>query len=170
MPRQQAPPGGARLTTLAGRIAPPPRREALRAELEAELARVTAENEELAARKLALEKRRPSTVEDEIRVLTLHSEAQAKAKMGNRAGERENAALRKQIAKEKESIARLRKRLTALEGGDRDTVELRLAAFGGDLSVKAALPFMTETIARLESLAAARKATEQHSSAKAQRF
>jgi hypothetical protein len=158
----QGPQRGAPQTALSGDLARC-KREALRAELEAELARLTAENEELKARKRTLENRRPSTLEDEMQLLRHRFAASARVKWRERVNEKENAAVRKEITKANESIELLRKQLTKLERGDGDAVELRLAAFRGRLTVKGVLPFMTQTIAKLESLAAARKEIEQHS-------
>jgi hypothetical protein len=55
---------------------------------------MTAENEELLARKLALEERRFSGAIYEIRVLMLHSAAQAGANLEKQARKRENAVFR----------------------------------------------------------------------------
>jgi hypothetical protein len=135
--------------------------ESKRPDLEAELARLGEENRALTAAKVALERKRPSTAEDELRVLMLHAAAQDEGKVTKWAGERENAALRKGIAKTNASITRLRRKLAELENGKADTVDLRLAAFGDDLSTRTATAFVTSTMERLEAMVSARRLSEQ---------
>jgi hypothetical protein len=118
---------------------------------------LTEENERLARERVDIEKRRPLTAEDELKVLMLHAAAQREGKESQRAGERENAALRKQIEKTNASIVRLKRKCAGMNAAKQELVDLRIGAFGDDFSLKTAMTFVSLTTERLESIMVAKR-------------
>jgi hypothetical protein len=65
--------------------------------------------------------------------------------------EEENAALPSEIARVTVSIAKLRRKLALRETGQGSFSDLRVAAFGEDVSMKTAMAFIKATMERLEN-------------------
>jgi hypothetical protein len=105
--------------------------------------------------KIELERKRPPTIEDELRLSRLHAGAGRSAT--RRVGERTNEVLRKQIADTKESIGRLRHKLTASEAGPTTFLRQRTRIVPNGIDIRSATKVMSATITGLETLIHAAK-------------
>jgi HPt (histidine-containing phosphotransfer) domain-containing protein len=124
-------------------------------DLEQELANLTAENEQLLARKLELEGKRPPSAEDELRLFRLH--VGASRSVAERAGERMNGILKKQIADTDEAIHRLQRRLALSDLFGMAVDRRRSKVLCEGVNPRSAIRMMNLTIDRLEGLVAQRR-------------